>query len=92
MADPLELLVEQVVSAHRPLTAAGELRGHPAWHDLPEGERVRAYEETARARALEAALDARGLSTTAKAVLARIQAAGGGGEAPEREGTPGPGA
>lgn len=78
MADDLELLVEQVVGAHRPLDSLGRVQGHPAWHDLPQVERERAYAETVRARDLEAALDPEGLSTTARAVLTRILAAGSG--------------
>jgi hypothetical protein len=67
-----ELLIEQVAGAHRP-AARDELRYHPAWHDLDADGRTRAF---ARARALreaEAALDPRGLSTTAKAVLAKLR-------------------
>jgi hypothetical protein len=66
-----DLLIEQVASAWRP-AAGDELHYHKAWHDLDEAGRRRAF---ARARALrkaEAALDPDGLSTTARAVLARI--------------------
>jgi hypothetical protein len=66
-----ELLVEEVAGAHRP-PPVGELRYHPAWHDLGEAGRTRAYELARAVRPLEAALDADGLSTTARAVLARI--------------------
>ena len=69
----LELLLEQVTSAHRPVAADGSIRFSPAWHDLPVEERVTAFEQTRALRAMEAALDPRGLSTTAKAVLARIR-------------------
>lgn len=68
-----ELLREQVVSAWRPRGRDGGVRFHPAWHDLPARERTRAYDEAASARKLEAALDPQGLSTTARAVLARIR-------------------
>lgn len=67
-----EILVEQVAGAYRP-RAREELRYHPAWHDLGEAERVRAYEIARSLRKVEAALDADGLSTTARAVLARIE-------------------
>ncbi len=73
MATPDELLLEQVTSAWRPRGRDGTLRGHPAWHDLDDEGRRAAFEETSRLRALEAAMDAHGLSTTARAVLARIR-------------------
>jgi hypothetical protein len=64
-------LVEQVASAYRP-TARDELRYHPAWHDLGPDARQRAFDLARGLRTLEAALDGEGLSTTARAVLARI--------------------
>jgi len=67
-----EILIEQVAGAYRP-RAREELRYHPAWHDLGEAERVRAYEIARSMRKVEAALDADGMSTTARAVLARIE-------------------
>ena len=67
-----ELLLEQVVSAWRPRTRGGDLRSHPAWHDLDDSGRNEAFRETVRQRALESALDGEGLSTTARAILARI--------------------
>lgn len=72
MATPEELLLEEVTSAWRPRGADGSVRGHPAFYDLdPEG-RTQAFHATARLRRLEAALDPQGLSTTARAVLARL--------------------
>jgi hypothetical protein len=65
-------LVEQVASAHRP-TPRDALRYHPAWHDLGSDGRARAFELAKALRAVEAALDPDGLSTTARAVLARIE-------------------
>ena len=67
-----DLLIEQVASAHRPPTR-DELRYHPAWHDLPEPARLRAHDRARDLREVEAALDPDGLSTTARAVLARIR-------------------
>ena len=67
-----DLLVEQVAGAYRPVSTDGELHYHKAWQDLGEAGRVRAYELARAQRPLEAALDADGLSTTARAVLARI--------------------
>lgn len=66
-----DLLVEQVASAYRP-PSLDELRYHPAWHDLDEAARVRAFDLAAAIRPIEAALDPHGLSTTAKNILARI--------------------
>lgn len=64
-------LVEEVASAYRP-EGRDELRYHPAWHDLgPEGRR-KAFELARALRPLEAALDPDGLTTTARAVLARL--------------------
>lgn len=69
-----DLLVEQVAGAHRtPPPTFGELRYHPAWHDLPPAARERAFERALALRVAEAALDPDGLSTTARAVLARIR-------------------
>jgi hypothetical protein len=70
-----EALVEAAVSAWRPRDAAGAAAPHPAWADLDAAGRLEAYEVALAARALEAALDPGGLSTTARAVLARIDAA-----------------
>jgi len=81
MSDPekeREALIEQVAGAFRPRDAFGELHGHPAFYDLDEAGRAEAFEVARRLRAMEAALDPEGLSTTAKAVLARIRAARGG--------------
>jgi hypothetical protein len=65
-------LVEETVSAWRPRTPDGGILPHPAWADLPQSDRERAFDETLRARFLEAALDPGGLSGTARAVLGRI--------------------
>jgi hypothetical protein len=67
-----ELLLEQVTSAHRRRRADGSVQSHPAWHDLDEAGRRAAFEETVLQRKLEAAMDADGLSTTARALLQRI--------------------
>jgi hypothetical protein len=66
-----DLLVEQVAGAHRPV-AGSEIQYHKAWHDLDATARTRAFDLAAVLRPLEAALDPEGLSTTARAVLARI--------------------
>ncbi|HEX3473781.1 MAG TPA: hypothetical protein VHT91_02005 [Kofleriaceae bacterium] len=69
--DDEDLLIEQVAGAYRPVSH-DELRYHPAWHDLGPDARERAFERARALRALEAALDPDGLSTTARAVLDRI--------------------
>lgn len=69
-----EALIEQVVGAFRERDADGNIKFSPAWHDLDDAERQQAFEETQRQRRLEAALDPEGLSSTARAILARIGA------------------
>lgn len=65
-------LIEQVVSAFRERTPDGVIQAAPAWHDLEPADRVRAAHAARLQRWVEAALDPDGLSTTAKAVLARL--------------------
>jgi hypothetical protein len=72
MSDDDDLLIEQVAGAYRP-PARDELRYHPAWHDLDDAGRRRAFERARALRTIEAALDPDGLSTTAHAVLAKIR-------------------
>jgi len=66
-----ELLIERVTSAERPRHPT-EIASHPVWLDLSESGRVRAYERTIALRKVEGALDPRGLTTTAHAVLAKL--------------------
>ena len=68
-----EPLIEQLTSAYRERGAHGEIRYSPAFHDLSADARQQAFDQTTLQRALEAALDAEGLSSTSRAVLARIQ-------------------
>lgn len=70
--DEEEVLIAAVSSAYRDRDVDQNLRFHPSWFDLDQEGRRRAFEATAQVRRLEAALDAEGLSSTAKAVLARI--------------------
>lgn len=65
-------LIEEVAGAWRPHDPV-ELAFLPAWHDLDEPAREKAFELAERLRRMEAALDPAGLSTTARAVLARIR-------------------
>jgi hypothetical protein len=66
-------LVAAASSAFRARSADGEVLTSPAWLDLDEAGRVEAFDATSTQRSLEAALDPAGLSTTARAVLARIR-------------------
>lgn len=66
-----DLLVEQVAGAYRPIPT-DHLQYHKAWHDLDAAARVRAFDLASAQRPLEAAIDPDGLSSTARAVLARI--------------------
>lgn len=70
-----ETLIEEVLSPHRERDPLGRIRSAPAWHDLEPADRVEAFHQTVLQRRLEAATDPRGLSGTARAVLARIRAA-----------------
>jgi hypothetical protein len=74
--DDRDLLIEQVAGAWRPRDRDGGIRWHPAWFDLDDAARREAFEITRRLRALEAALDPRGLSCTGRAVLGRILGGG----------------
>jgi hypothetical protein len=73
MADDREALIEAAMAAWRPRALDGAIRAHPAWHDLDEAGRADLFEATRRARAMEAALDPEGRSSTTRAVLARIR-------------------
>ena len=74
-----EALLEETVTAWRPRSPDGRILAHPAWADLPESERQRAFDETLRSRSLESLLHPRALSTTAQRVLARLGFPTGGG-------------
>jgi hypothetical protein len=67
-----QLLIERTTTAWRGVDPDGRFRAHPAWHDLDDLGRDQAFEQTLVQRAMEAALDPQGLSTTARAVLDRI--------------------
>ena len=66
-------LIEQVITAYRSRGVNGEIIDSPAWHDLAPTQRLIAFELTLLQRQLEQAIDHEGLSTTVKAVLARIK-------------------
>jgi hypothetical protein len=68
-----EELVLAATTAFRSRDAYGGLGTLPAWHDLDEEGRREAFELTKELRALEASMSPDGLSTTGRAVLARIR-------------------
>ena len=73
-ADERAQLIEEVASAYRDRDPRdGRAQPHPAWRDLDDAGRSEAFDRAAATRILEAALDPDGLSTTARAVLARIR-------------------
>jgi hypothetical protein len=72
-----EALIEALAGAYRARDPHGAITSHPAFHDLDDAGRLEAFDAAQRLRLLEAALDPQGLSTTARAVLARIRAARG---------------
>jgi hypothetical protein len=73
-------LVEACAGAFRERDALGRVRAHPAWHDLDASGRVDSYQLARQLRALEAASDPEGLSTTSRAILARVTASRGSSE------------
>jgi hypothetical protein len=66
-------LVSAASSAHRGRDAEGRLIPDASWMDLDEDGRREAFEATLKLRRVEAALDAEGLSSTAKSVLQKIR-------------------
>jgi hypothetical protein len=67
-----EALIAAVSSAWRERGPSGGILPAPEWHDLDPAARAEAFEVTVVLRRLEAAAHPNGLSTTARAVLARI--------------------
>lgn len=70
-SNPSEILIERAVSAHRELSATGRVLSSPAWWDLTPEQRASLFDEQMVSRFIEAAIDSRGLTMTAKAVLNR---------------------
>jgi hypothetical protein len=68
-----EPLIEAAAGSFRERDAAGNVRFAPAWWDLDPAGRREAFEVACLNRVLEAALDPQGLSSTARAVLARLR-------------------
>ena len=66
-------LIEAAATAWRARDASGAIRPNGAWFDLDAGGRLEAHDAAAQARILESAIDADGLSTTSRCVLARLE-------------------
>lgn len=66
-------LLAATTTAFRERDPHGRVQYHPAWHDLDAPGRAAAFEATCALRAMEAAFDDDGLSTTGRAVLDRIR-------------------
>jgi hypothetical protein len=64
--------LERAASAYREQRPDGSIADSPDWHDLDATDRLSLPARTTALRTLEAALDPAGLSTTARAILARI--------------------
>ena len=60
------------LTPRRPLHADGEVRFHPAFHDLDAAGREELFATLTLQRRLEAAAAGDGLSATARAVMRRI--------------------
>jgi len=68
-----DALVSAATSAHRRRDLDGNLVTDAAWLDLDSAGRAEAFEVTVLLRALESAVDPEGLSSTARAILARLR-------------------
>lgn len=71
--DDERAMIEELAGAYRP-TSPREIRYHPVFYDLGEEGRAAAHQAALRSRRVEAALDPQALSTTVRAVLARLDA------------------
>lgn len=69
----LDTLIEAAVSVYRERDRDGRLVPPPAWWDLSPEQLDELFARQAEARLLESAIDPRGLSGTAHAVLARLE-------------------
>lgn len=67
------LLIEAATTAWRPRSPSGAVRPHPAWSDLDPAARLEAYEAARALRRRGAARDPEGLTSPARAGLARLE-------------------
>jgi hypothetical protein len=70
--EPLEILLEEAVSAYRERTASGRILPSPAWWDLPEESREKLFTRQLQSRIVERALSPDGMSATVRSVLNRL--------------------
>ena len=70
---PSDILIERALGAFREIGPTGRVLPAPAWWDLSAEARETLFEAQIQSRLMEAAIDARGLSTTARAVLERTR-------------------
>ncbi|PYV11521.1 MAG: hypothetical protein DMG07_18960 [Acidobacteria bacterium] len=74
MADePKDVLIEAAVSAFRERNAFGRILPASAWWDLAPEDREALFDRQLESRLLERAIDPDGLSSTARAVLERLE-------------------
>lgn len=66
-----DALIEATVTAFRERDASGAVAFSPAWWDLSVADREAAFRLQLASRYLEQAMDPKGLSTTARAVVDR---------------------
>ena len=71
-----ELLIEKALTAHRRRAPDGSIVPSGAWADLDAEGRRAVFDAAQRLRAMEAAIDDKGLSSTARAVLGRLASEG----------------
>lgn len=69
---PDETLISHALSSYRARDAEGHILPDPAWMDLDGDGREAAFDAALALRKAEAAIDPQHLSSTARAVLARI--------------------
>jgi hypothetical protein len=70
---PIEILIEEAVSAYRERTTSGKILPSPAWWDLPAESREILFQRQLQSRILERTIAPDGLSTTVRSVLRRIE-------------------
>jgi hypothetical protein len=71
--DPIEILIEEAVSAYRERTSSGRILASPAWWDLPPESRDELFRRQMQSRVMESALSPDGLSSTVRSVLNRLK-------------------
>ena len=67
-----DTLIEAALTAYRERDVDGLPLAPPQWWDLSADERAEVFRRQAQARRMESLLDARGWSTTVRAVIGRL--------------------